>query len=126
MNFAILYFTHGSSHSFPVFVQYNSCNPVSNALVELKLSAWTIYGSVIYLLLQIFSHPLISLMLHQLQNIVSLQLLMVPPPFSAYTVTITSNNLKSGNLHAVSFDPVKNPGERLMFICLAFSLSSGV
>ena len=49
MNFAILYFTHGSSHSFPVFIQNNSCNPVSNAWVELKLSAWTIYGSVIYL-----------------------------------------------------------------------------
>ena len=49
MNFAILYFTHGSSHSFLIFVQYNSCNPVSNALVELKLSTWTIYRSVIYL-----------------------------------------------------------------------------
>ena len=49
MNFAILYFTHGSSHSFPVFIQNNSCDPVSNPLVELKLSAWTIYRSVIYL-----------------------------------------------------------------------------
>ena len=78
------------------------------------------------LLLQIFSHPLISLMLHQLHNIISLQLLTVPPPFSACTVTIPSNNLKSGNLHTVSFDLVKNPGERLMFICWAFSLSSGV
>ena len=48
INFAILYFTHGSSHSFPVFVRYNSCNPVSNALVELKLSAWTFQRSVIY------------------------------------------------------------------------------
>ena len=48
MNFAILYFTHGSSHSFPVFVKNNSCNPVSNALVELKLSAWTINRSIIY------------------------------------------------------------------------------
>ena len=78
------------------------------------------------LLLQIFSHPLISLMLHQLHNIVTLQLLMVPPPFSAYTVNITSNNLNSGNLHSVSFDPVKNPGEILTFICWALSLSSGV
>ena len=49
MNFSILYFTHGSSHSFPVFIQNNSCDPVSNPLVELKLSAWTIYRSVIYL-----------------------------------------------------------------------------
>ena len=48
MNFAILYFTHGSSHSVPVFVQNNSCNPVSNALLELNLSAWTIYRSVGY------------------------------------------------------------------------------
>ena len=40
---------HGSSYSFPVFIQYNNFNPVSNALVELKLSAWTIYRSVIYL-----------------------------------------------------------------------------
>ena len=78
------------------------------------------------LLLPIFSHPLILLMLHQLHNIISLQLLTVPPPFSACTVTITSNNLKSGNLQTVSFDPVKNPGERLTFICWALSLSSGV
>ena len=78
------------------------------------------------LLLQIFSHPLISLMLYQLHSIVSLLLLTVPPPFSAYTVNITSNNLKSGNLQTVSFDPVKNPGERLTFICWALSLSSGV
>ena len=77
-------------------------------------------------LLQIFSHPLISLMLHQLHNIISLQLLTVPPPLSACTVTIPSNNLKPGKLYIVSFDHVKNPGERLMFICLAFSLSSGV
>ena len=48
MNFATLYFTHGSSHSFLIFVQYNSCNPVSNTLVELNLSAWTFYRSVIY------------------------------------------------------------------------------
>ena len=47
MNFAILCFTHGRSHSFHVFVQNNSCNPVSNALLELNLSAWTIYTSVI-------------------------------------------------------------------------------
>ena len=99
---------------------------MSNALVELKLSAWTIYGSVIYLLLQIFSHPLISLMLHQVHNIISLQLLMVPPPFSACTVTIPSNNLKPGKLHTVSFDPVKNPGERLTFVSRTFSGSSGV
>ena len=65
-------------------------------------------------------------MLHQLQNIVSLQLLMVPPPFSAYTVNITSNNLKSGNLQTVSFDLVKNPGERLTFVSRTFSGSSGV
>jgi len=78
------------------------------------------------LLLQIFSHPLISLMLHQLHNIVTLQLLTVLPPFSACTVTITSNNLKSGNLQTVSFDPVKNPGERITFIWWALSLSSGV
>ena len=31
-----------------LFSYNNSCNSVSNALVELKLSAWTIYGSVIY------------------------------------------------------------------------------
>ena len=47
MNFAILCFTHGRSHSFHVFVQNNSCNPVSDALLELNLSAWTIYTSVI-------------------------------------------------------------------------------
>ena len=35
-------------HSFHVLIQYNSCNPVSNALVELKLSAWTINRSIIY------------------------------------------------------------------------------
>ena len=34
--------------SFPVFVQYKGCNPVSNALVELNFSAWTIYRSVVY------------------------------------------------------------------------------
>ena len=78
------------------------------------------------LLLQIFSHPLISLMLHQLHNIISFQLLTIPPPLSACTVTITSNNLKPGKLFTVSFDLVKNPGERLTFICWAFSLSSGV
>ena len=77
------------------------------------------------LLLQLFSHPLISLILHQVHNIISLQLLTVPPPFSSCTVTITSNNLKPGKLHTVSFDPVKNPGERLTVICWAFSLSSG-
>ena len=49
MNFAILYFTHGNSYSCPVFIRNNSCNPVPNALVELKLSAWTIYRSVIHL-----------------------------------------------------------------------------
>ena len=46
MNFAILCFTHGRSHSVPVFVQNHSYNPVSNTLVELNLSAWTIYRSV--------------------------------------------------------------------------------
>jgi len=49
------------------------------------------------LLLQIFSHPLISLMLQQLHNIISLQLLTVLQPFSACTITITSNNLILGN-----------------------------
>ena len=78
------------------------------------------------LLLQIFSHPLISLMLHQVHNIISLQLLMVPPPFSACTVTITSNIMKPGKLHPVSYDLVKNPGERLTFASRTFSLSSGV
>ena len=78
------------------------------------------------LLLQIFSHPLISLMLHQLHNIISFRCLTVPPLFSACTVNITSNNLKSGNILTVSFDPVKNPGERLTFIIRACSLSSGV
>ena len=78
------------------------------------------------LLLQIFSHPLISLMLNQMHNIISFQFLTIPPPFSACTVTITSNNLKSGNILPVSFDPVKNPGERLTFIFRACSLSSGV
>ena len=78
------------------------------------------------LLLQIISHPLISLTLHQVHNIISLQLLMVPPPFSACTVTITSNIMKPGKLHTVSFDPVKNPGERLTVASRTFSLSSGV
>ena len=64
-------------------------------------------------------------MLHQLHTIISLQLLTVPPPFSACIDTITSNNLKLGKLHTVSSDLVKNPGERLTFICWAFSLSSG-
>ena len=55
---------------------------------------------------------------------------MVLPPFSACTVAVTSNNLKLGKLRSVSFDLVKkkkkkNPGERLTFICWAFSLSSG-
>ena len=77
------------------------------------------------LLLQTFSHPLILLMLHQLHDIISLQLHTVPPTYSACTVTITSNNLKPGKLHTVSFDPVKNPGERLTLICRASSLSSG-
>ena len=75
--FCIFYFTHGCSHSFPVFVQYNSYNAVPNALVELNLSAWTIYRSVIYVVSKIFSHPLILLMLHQLHSIISLQLLTV-------------------------------------------------
>ena len=75
--FCIFYFTHGCFHSFPVFVQYNSCNPVSNALIELNLSPWTIYRSVIYVASKIFSHPLILLMLHQLHSIISLQLLTV-------------------------------------------------
>ena len=88
---------------------------VSNALVELKLSAWTIIDLLSILLLQIFSHSLILLMLNELPNIISLQLLMVPPPFSACTVTITSNDLTSGNLHTVSSETVKNPGERLTF-----------
>ena len=78
------------------------------------------------LLLQIFSHPLISLMLHQLHNIISLQLLTVPPPFSACTVTIPSNIMKPGKLYTVSFDLVKNPGERLTFILRASSLCWGV
>jgi len=78
------------------------------------------------LLLPIFSHPLISLMLHQLHNIISLQLLTVPPPFSACTVTIPSNIMKPGKLYTFSFDLVKNPGERLTFILRAFSLSWGV
>ena len=78
------------------------------------------------LLLQIFSHPLISLMLHQVHNIISLQLLMVPPPFSACTVTITSNIMKPGKLHTVSYDLVKNPGERLTSVSSASSLSLGV
>ena len=65
-------------------------------------------------------------MLNELPNIISLQLLMVPPPFSACTVTITSNDLTSGNLHTVSSETVKNPGERLTFASRTFSLSSGV
>ena len=65
-------------------------------------------------------------MLHELHNIISLQLLMVPPPFSACTFTITSDNLKPGNLHTVSFDMVKNPGERLTSVSSASSLSLGV
>ena len=64
-------------------------------------------------------------MLHELHNIISLQLLMVPPPFSACTVTITSSDLTSGNLHTVSSETVKNPGERLTFSWLTLSLSSG-
>ena len=78
------------------------------------------------LLLQIFSHPLISLMLHQVHNIISLQLLMVPPPFSTCTVTIASNIMKPGKLHTVSSETVKNPGERLTLASRTFSLSSGV
>ena len=46
--FCDLIFYTWKFHSFHVLIQCNSCNPVSNALVELKLSAWTIYGSVIY------------------------------------------------------------------------------
>ena len=64
-------------------------------------------------------------MLNELPNIISLQLLMVPPPFSACTVTITSNDLTSGNLHTVSSETVKNPGERPTFSWWALSLSSG-
>ena len=78
------------------------------------------------LLRQIFSHPLISLMLHQGHNIISLQLFTVPPPFSACTLTIISNIMKPGKLFTVSFDIVKNPGEKLTFIFRAFSLSWGV
>ena len=54
------------------------------------------------LLLQIFSHPLISLMLQQLHNVISLQLLTVLGPFSACTITITSNNLILGYTSIVS------------------------
>ena len=78
------------------------------------------------LLLPIFSHPLILLMLHQLHNIISLQLLTVPPPFSACTVTIPSNIMKPGKLYTFSFDLVKNPGERLTSIFSALSMSSVV
>ena len=78
------------------------------------------------LLLQIFSHPLISLMLHQVHNIISLQVLTDPPPFSAYTVTITSNNLKPGKLHTVSFDLVKNPGETHIHLLGFFSFFRSV
>ena len=53
--FCIFYFTHGCSHSFPVFVQYNSCNPVSNALIELNLSPWT----TIDLLFMLFQRSLV-------------------------------------------------------------------
>ena len=45
--FGNLVFYTWMSHSFHDFVQNNSCNPVSNALLELNLSAWTIYTSVI-------------------------------------------------------------------------------
>ena len=69
---------------------------------------------------------MISFILHQLHNIISLQLLTVFPPFvHVQLLLIMSNNLELGKLHTVSFDPVKNPGERLTFICWAFSLSSG-
>ena len=34
--------------------------------------------------------------------------------------------MKPGKLHTVSFDPVKNPGERLTFVSRNFSPSSGV
>ena len=65
-------------------------------------------------------------MLNQMHNIISFQFLTVPPPFPACTFTITSTNLKPGNLHTVSFDLVKNPGERLTVIMRAISLSLGV
>ena len=69
---------------------------------------------------------MISFILHQLHNIISLQLLTVLPPFVHVQLPlIMSNNLELGKLHAVSSDPVKNPGERLTLICWAFSLSSG-
>ena len=65
-------------------------------------------------------------MLHQVHNIISLQVLTDPPPFSAYTVTITSNNLKPGNLHTASFELVKNPGKSLTCMRWRCFLSSGV
>ena len=64
-------------------------------------------------------------MLHELHKIIPYQLLTVPPHFSACAVTITSNDLKAGNLHTVSSETVKNPGERPTFSWWALSLSSG-
>ena len=43
----ILYFIHGRSSQF-IFSYSKSYNPGSNALAEIKLSARTIYRSVIY------------------------------------------------------------------------------
>ena len=65
-------------------------------------------------------------MLHELHKIIPYQLLTVPPHFSACAVTITSNDLKAGNLHTVSSETVKNPGERLTSVSSASSLSLGV
>ena len=65
-------------------------------------------------------------MLNELPNIISLQVLTDPPPFSAYTVTITSNNLKPGKLHTVSFDLVKNPGETHVHLLGFFSFFRSV
>ena len=123
MNFAILYFTHGSPHSFPVFVQNNSCNPVSNALLELNLSAWTIYRSVVYFDTTNLQLSLDFAHVSSSANIMSLQLLIIPPQFSSCTVSIATNNLKPVKLHTVSLDLVKNPGEILTFISSAISLS---
>ena len=122
MNFAILYFTHGSSHSFPVFVQNNSCNPVSNALLELSLSAWTIYRSVVYFDTTNLQLSLDFAHVSSSANIMSLQLLVIPPVFFMY-IFHTTNNLKPVKLHTVSLDLVKNPGEILTFISSAISLS---
>ena len=42
-----------------------------------------------------------------MHNIISLQLLTIPSAFSVCTFTITSDNLKPGKLHTVSFDLVE-------------------